>query len=80
MKTMSYKEMRQIALGAARSYLRSMDINPLDVDGNGALAALDDICRTESSLIVYVWYHQINSDNQIKLFKQEWNKWRKDNS
>jgi hypothetical protein len=76
----TYKEMRTVAMQATRSYLRSMGIDPVTVDAKGAMQALDDICRNGEALTCYVWWVQCESSNQTRLFRSEWNAWRKDAS
>ncbi len=73
---MTYTEMRQIALGAARSYLREHGIVPEVATEDDAERALDEICRTEDSLTCYVWWVQCESKNQTRLFRAEWRKWQ----
>jgi hypothetical protein len=70
---MKAQEIRQIAAGAARSYLRSMAIDPKTTDQSQALAALDDLARKDKDTIAATFYLKA-SDNQIKLFCKEWNK------
>jgi len=74
---MSYGEMRAVSLHAARSYLRVQGIDPVMATCKDAEAALDDICRTDDSLIVYVWWVQCASKTQTRLFRAEWNAWAK---
>jgi len=76
MSKMTYAELRKISLGAARSYLRDQGIDPAGVSADDALAALDDICRMDGALCVYVWYVQLDSTNQTQLFRREWRKWQ----
>ena len=75
--TYTMEEMRRIALGAVRSYLRQMKIDPLTATADDAEKALDDICRTEDSLIVHTWWVQCNSGNQTRLFCREWREWQR---
>ncbi len=67
---------RKIAISAARSYLREQGIDPLACDSEDALIALDDLSRLDSDLTGSQWYLAA-TDNQVKLFRREWRKWRK---
>ena len=69
-------ELRQIAIGAARSYLREKGVDPTTASAQSALTALDDVAR-DSSLVVSGWY-KAASGNQIKLFSQEWRRWQRE--
>lgn len=69
-------EMRRIALSAARASLRNKGIDPMDVQAYSGLAALDDLCRTDTDTLAAVWYENA-SENQIILFKREWRKWQR---
>lgn len=71
----SQAELREIALGAARSYLRRMGIDPATIEPDKALAALDDLYRIDQEVLASIWYGSA-SDNQIKLFKREFSKWK----
>jgi hypothetical protein len=73
---MNQSEMRQIAIGATRSQLRRLNIDPRKASSDDALEALDDIYRVEPELIASLWYGNA-SDNQIRLFRREWEKWLK---
>jgi len=68
---------REIAMSAARSHLREQGIDPLTCDSEDALIALDDLSRLDSGLVGSQWYLEA-TDNQVKLFRREWRKWRKD--
>jgi hypothetical protein len=73
---MTQQEARHIAIGATRSYLRSMGYTTDEMTAQDALAAIDDIARSEPGTIAGEWF--INaSDNQIKLYKREWRAWQK---
>ena len=65
---------RRTAPGAVRSEMRSTGYTNSEIiatSAQDALKVLDDIARTDSQLIASEWF--INaSDNQIKLFSQEW--------
>ncbi len=69
------KYMRGVALGAARAQARKQGIEPVDMTSEDALAILDDIARSEPSLVASQWYRDEASANQIKLFHQDWRKW-----
>ena len=70
---MKLAELRKIALGAARSYLRAQGTDPAQVDAQAAMAALDDLYRIDQATLASLWYGQA-SDNQIQLFRREWKK------
>ncbi len=71
---MNQTEKRQTAIGATRSQMRSMGIDPKTETAADALTVLDDIARTEPNLVASEWY--INaSENQFKLFTKEWNQY-----
>ena len=67
---------REIAISAARSYLREQGIDPLTCDSLDALEALDDLERLDGETIAAQWYRDA-TPNQIKLFEREWRKWRR---
>ena len=73
---MNQTEKRQTAIGATRSQMRTMGINPKSENSQEALTVLDDIARSEPNLIASEWYIEA-SDNQIKLFRQDWNQYLK---
>ena len=66
---------REIAISAARSYLREQGIDPLICESQDALLALDDLSRLDDSLIASQWYKSM-TDNQEALFRREWRQWR----
>lgn len=70
-KKMTKTEMRGIARGAARAYLRDMGIDPDDATAEDALRALDDLARTEPELVASRWYNDA-TERQYKLFVREW--------
>ena len=69
------QEQREIAIGAVRSELRRAGVRPELVDWAGAFRVLDDLLRVEPTLIASRWY-ALATDNQLRLFKQEWERWR----
>ncbi len=71
---MTKQEMRRIASGATRSYLRSMNFTIVEMTADVALGALDDLARSEPNLIAGQWWNEA-SDNQVRLFKKEWRGW-----
>jgi hypothetical protein len=73
---MKKSEQRQIALGAARSYLRRQGIDPVTVSASAAFAALDDLERIAGDTMSSRWYASMNR-NQERLFKSEWRKWKR---
>jgi hypothetical protein len=72
---MTQAEQRQIAIRAARAALRQMGIDPTTVDAAGAFCVLDDLSRVEPDLVASRW-HAAASDNQQRLFIQEWGQFR----
>ena len=68
---MNQQKMRQVALGAARSEMRRLGMEPIDKDADAALQVLDDLDRMEPDLVASIWYSGA-SNNQIRLFKREW--------
>ena len=68
---MRKQEMRKIALGAVRSQARRQGQNPASMSAADALAVLDDMYRMDPALIASMWYGEA-SENQLKLFEQEW--------
>jgi len=70
------EKMREIAIGAARSILREHGVSePRFCSPEAALDHLDDFAREHPERTAAIWYLGA-SDNQIKLFKREWNKAR----
>jgi len=77
----SSAEIRQTALVAVRYYLRGMQINPLDVDADGAERALGDFLYKPELRGTYAYaFADEASDQQMRLFRQEWEQWRKENT
>jgi len=72
---MNKSRQRNIALSCIRSVLRSNDADFLSISEKDALDILDDLARTEPDLIASIWYLSA-SENQVNLFKKEWNKMR----
>ena len=68
---MKLKELRKIALGAARSYLREQGTDPAQVEAQAAMEALDDLYRIDQATLASIWYGQA-SDNQVREFRREW--------
>ncbi len=66
---MNKTELRNIALGAARAQMRRMGIDPIGGAGDDALAVLDDLARTEPTLLASQWYISA-SDAEIRRFKK----------
>jgi len=73
---MKKHEMRKTAQGAVRSEVRQQKRNPRDLSSKEALVVMDDLCREEPTLVASVWYAEA-SENQIKLFEQEWRRDKK---
>ncbi len=71
---MNKAQQREMAIRATRSQARKQGIEPVDMTSEDALAILDDIARSEPSLVVSHWYSEA-TDNQIALFKREWKAW-----
>ncbi len=74
---MTQAEYRKIALGAIRSQARSQHIDPETMSAEDALAILDDLYRMTPNLVASLWYGQA-SDSQVKIFKREWDAWKKE--
>lgn len=76
MEKLTIASKRKIALSAARSQLERSGFSKHDIERtlscDAALAALDDLLRLSPDTIAAQWY-SIASDNQIKLFRREWN-------
>jgi len=68
---MKLAELREIAIRAARSYLRAQGTDPAQVNVDAALAALDDLYRIDQAMLASLWYGQA-SDNQMREFRREW--------
>lgn len=68
---MKNQEMRKVAHGTIRSEIRRQKRDPSHLSSKDALVVLDDLCRAEPALVASMWYAKA-SENQIKLFKQEW--------
>ena len=73
---MNKTEQRQIAIQSARSYLRHIGINPINVTANEALGALEDIQYSSPNTIAADFIASI-SESQINLFCRDWNTWKK---
>ena len=82
--TESMHSLRQIAIGAARSQLRRQHELAVEYctaagvalasqapDADAALAVLDDIARSDPTLLASVWYRKASA-RQIALFRKEW--------
>lgn len=68
---MSQAEQRRIALGAARSYLRTVGTPPSSATFAQAWEALDAVYRSDPALIAARWYIA-SSDAQVAAFKRDW--------
>lgn len=77
---MNISEQRGIALGAARHLLRKAGYRDdqliYEIDYMMALETLDDLFRSERTLVASVWYKNA-SETQEKLFGIEWRKWQR---
>lgn len=76
MKNMTQKQMREIALGSARSICRARGVDIKLVGQIDALRILDDLARSEPDKIASIWYMNA-SGYQIDAFQKEWNAWKK---
>jgi hypothetical protein len=72
---MNLAEQRVLALGAVRSQLTRMQLDPGTVSAEGAHVVLDDLARQCPDLIASQWY-QAASSHQMQLFYVEWEQWR----
>lgn len=71
---MTIKTQRRLAIGAVRSEIRARDEKPYLYSSLDALAVLDDLLRKEPDLVASQWYAKA-SDTQIRLFREEWERW-----
>ena len=71
---MTWIENCLLAVGAVRSQLRSMGVDPETVSPADAHAVLDDLSRSEPDLLVCQWYQAAN-DRQLSRFYEEWQGW-----
>lgn len=78
MTILTVAKMRDVALGAARSYLRAQGIDPVDASADAALAALDDVSRIDGALVAARWHFECDSENQTLLFRREWRRWQRE--
>jgi len=74
---MTVVEMRQVALSAVRSFMRSHMLDPLKFPAHEAHKVLDDLARREPDLIASQWYRSTSSA-QMTLFYHNWEQWRKE--
>jgi hypothetical protein len=63
-------------MGAARSKVRAMGFHPPVESADTMLTLLDDLARQEPDLLACQWYSRA-SDRQIRLFKREWQQWKR---
>lgn len=68
---------REIALGAVRSYLRKMDIDPVSVTGEQAYQSLFDLAAIDETTVAG-HFARYSSVNQLNLFVKDWNRWQKE--
>lgn len=61
------------AIAAARGQLRHSGVNPSTCSAGEAEAVLDDLGRI--GIEAGIWFRNA-SDNQVKMFRKEWKKWR----
>jgi hypothetical protein len=73
---LSKKDMRELAIYAARGELRHLGIDPETAAVDDAFKVLDELTFTRPTMIAAIWY-EFASDNQIKAFKKEWRQWQK---
>ncbi len=69
-------EAREIALRAVRGQAQRHGIDPTHLSVDDAMTILDDMSRRDPELIAAQWYVAM-SDRQYRLFRREWNVWRK---
>lgn len=78
-KPWTMDEMRSVALGAARSRLMGLGIDPLEADADSALNTLDDALRQDPDLIASIWYNfASDGTHQFQVFRREWRKWQQE--
>lgn len=75
MRFTTLSEQREIAMGAARAWLRRNGAEPSEFDYGKAFNALDELAQINPNTIAAQWYLNDNA-NQTKLFRQEWRRWR----
>ncbi len=74
-KQMTQAQGRAWALGAARYYLRQLQINPVEATAEQAHKALDDYARCYRNAYPSQWYHAA-TDEQLDLFYADWRRWQ----
>jgi hypothetical protein len=72
---MNLAEQRALALGAVRSQLTRMQLDPAKVSAEDAHVVLDDLARQYPDLVASQWY-QAASSYQMQLFYAEWEQWK----
>jgi len=78
-KPMKQEEKRRIAVGATRSEARRNNFDPAKLTAEDAIKVLDDLSQKEPDLIACQWYTSA-SERQMKMFKRDWNNWRRRDS
>ena len=69
---MNQQEQRQIALRAARGESRHHGLRVDEMTADNALDVLDDLTMMHPTLIASKWYAGA-TQNQLRLFRLEWN-------
>jgi hypothetical protein len=72
---MNLAQQRALALGAVRSQLARMQLDPVTVSAEDAHVVLDDLARQCPDLVASQWYQAVSS-HQMQLFYVEWEQWR----
>lgn len=74
---MTWKKMRDLAIGGTRAEFRRANITKaVDMTWDKAERRIDERAHANpGSIIAYYW--QNITENQYKLLKRDWNRWRK---
>jgi hypothetical protein len=70
------EQAREIAIGAVRSYMRSMSIEPSSQTSDQAYASLNDLAMQDGGTVAG-HFSRFASINQLDLFVKDWNRWQK---
>ncbi|MBA2682063.1 MAG: hypothetical protein H0U76_27180 [Ktedonobacteraceae bacterium] len=74
---MTRKQQRDVALGAARSLLRQLGINPGEASAEDAHVVLDDYARCAPEMVASQWY-MAATDNDLDAFYRDWRRWQRE--
>lgn len=79
MTKLTKAQQRDIAMGAVRSHLRMVGIDPRKASINQTESALNELMLYNPKLIAAQWYAN-SSKRQWLLWKTEWRKWQRGQS